>query len=103
SINGESAKFIISNLITQNGDEFITPSFEYLPAESLVDKNFQWIVKKFEINFIPRVTTITFPDGYQERFINTKKIPSLHHRIVSEAQMQLESDMPSIFFPSPSC
>lgn len=88
SITAESAIFTISDLINQNGGDFVTPSFEYLPAESLVDKNLQWIVQKFKINFIPQVTTITFPDGYQERFYDSKKIPSLRHQVVSEVQMQ---------------
>lgn len=84
SITTESASIIITDLATQTGDEYVTPSFEYVPAESLLDEDLQWIAKKFKIDFIPRKTTITFPDGFHKTFNNIQKVPSLRHRITSE-------------------
>ena len=81
SLTPESVKLSVLNLASVNGNIITTPSFTYVPVESLVDPSLLWIVEKFDINFIPHNSIITFPDGYTESFTDAETIPEITHSI----------------------
>lgn len=86
SVNTESASFVIRDLVTQKDGEYVIPSIRYMPVESVLDPNLLWVLKKININFIPGETTVTFPDGYQEKFKEEQVIPSIRHKEAQNPQ-----------------
>lgn len=81
SLSPESLTLQIIGMATVNGSEMTTPSFTYVPVESLLEPKLAWIAKKFDINFIPDSSTITFPDGYSQSFTNVGTIPEIVHTL----------------------
>jgi|GEM_PF-2501329 len=81
SITPESVHLTVYNMATVNQNEITTPSFTYVPVESLVDPGLQWIVQRFDINFIPHTSKVIFPDGYEESFTDTLTIPGITHSL----------------------
>ncbi|MDD1724105.1 MAG: hypothetical protein LUQ07_03130 [Methanospirillum sp.] len=81
SLSPESLTLQVIGMATVNGSEMTTPSFTYVPVESLVEPDLLWIVKKFDIGFIPESSTITFPDGYTQSFTDVKTIPGIVHTL----------------------
>lgn len=83
SLNPDSLSMIAIDMAKVEGNTMTTPEFTYLPVESLVDPSLLWIVKKFDINFIPHTSTIVFPDGFNKTFTDIKTIPSLNHTLAT--------------------
>nr|WP_319537745.1 hypothetical protein [uncultured Methanospirillum sp.] len=83
SITPESVHLTVYNIATVNQSEITTPSFTYVPVDSLVDPGLFWILQKFDINFIPHVSTVVFPDGYKESFTDAQTIPGITHTVSS--------------------
>ncbi len=83
SITPESVQLTVYDMATVDQSQITTPSFTYVPVESLVDPNLLWIVQKFDINFIPHVSTVVFPDGYKESFSDAQTIPGITHTVSS--------------------
>lgn len=83
SLTPESVMLHVIDMAEVNGTTMITPNFTYVPVESLIDPSLSWIVKKFEINFIPNTSTIIFPDGYNETFKDAGTIPEITHTFAS--------------------
>ncbi|MFA4878075.1 MAG: hypothetical protein WC586_11750 [Methanoregula sp.] len=54
-----------------------TPAISFLRAQEVLKK--YWFAPLISANFAPQVTTITFPDGYQETFINSLSMPPVTH------------------------
>lgn len=54
-----------------------TPAVSFERAETVL-KNY-WFAPLVAADFSPSVTTVTFPDGYQETFYNQVSIPSVKH------------------------
>jgi hypothetical protein len=86
SLSPQTVQLKVENISTINGTAMSTPSFTYVPVESLVDPSLGWIVQKFKINFVPHTSTIVFPDGYQETFTDAGTIPAITHQVSSGNQ-----------------
>lgn len=56
-----------------------TPSVSFERAEAVL-KNY-WFAPLVSPDFSPAVTTVTFPDGYQELFYNQISIPAVTHQV----------------------
>lgn len=81
SLSPDSVQLKIAKMAMVNGTNVSTPSFTYVQVEDLVDPSLAWVVQKFEINFIPHSSTIIFPDGYQETFLENETIPGINHQL----------------------
>lgn len=79
SLTPESLSLSVVDMAEMEGTSMVTPSFTYVPVESLVDPRFSWVIQRFDINFIPHTSTVIFPDGYRETFTDAKTIPKITH------------------------
>jgi hypothetical protein len=57
----------------------ITPSVSFEKAQQVM--NGYWFAPLVSPDFSPAVTTVIFPDGYQENFSDVISIPSLSHTL----------------------
>lgn len=81
SITPESVQLSVYNMATVDSGTITTPSFTYVPVESLVDPSLHWIIQKFDIDFTPQISKVIFPDGYSESFTDADTIPEIVHQI----------------------
>nr|WP_319375315.1 hypothetical protein [uncultured Methanoregula sp.] len=81
SVTSSSADFVVPSYaqVTQgNGTTTMTsPEISFARAQEVLKK--YWFAPLISANFAPQVTTITFPDGYQETFTNSITMPSITH------------------------
>nr|WP_321351946.1 hypothetical protein [uncultured Methanoregula sp.] len=81
SVTSSSADFIVpsyAQVIQGNGTTTMTsPEISFARAQEVLKK--YWFAPLISANFAPQVTTITFPDGYQETFANSLTMPSITH------------------------
>jgi hypothetical protein len=81
--DSSSAEVIIPSFASvsqSNGTETITtPAFSFANAENAIRQ--YWWAPLVSVDLSPDVTTISFPDGYQARFLNQISFISLSHQI----------------------
>jgi hypothetical protein len=58
-----------------------TPSMSFERAQAVLNR--YWFAPLVSPDFSPAVTTVTFPDGYQERFEDRITIPPIAHTVSS--------------------
>jgi hypothetical protein len=58
-----------------------TPQISFARAQEILQR--YWFAPLISADFAPRVTTITFPDGYQATFNDVLSIPAVSHEIAS--------------------
>jgi hypothetical protein len=83
SITPESVQLSVYNMASVNKDTITTPSFTYVPVESLVEPSLYWIIQRFNIDFTPHISKVVFPDGYSESFTDAETIPEITHQLTS--------------------
>ena len=88
SITPEYTRLTIVNLTLQKGNHMITPGFKFLKTIEQVEKNLLWVLDRFDISLVPNQTTITFPDGYTEIFMDCPEIPPIYHMTASPASQE---------------
>jgi methyl coenzyme M reductase subunit C len=80
---GSSAKVLIPSFASSNSEgditTMVTPSLSFEKAQRVLDH--YWFAPLISPDFSPDVTTIIFPDGYQESFYNLLVIPSVPHQL----------------------
>lgn len=76
-----SATVIIRSFATASGEgsslTMISPAVSFEKAQRVLDQ--YWFAPLLSPDFSPAITTIIFPDGYQETFNNVLAIPSIEH------------------------
>lgn len=81
SATSSSARVLVPNFASMSTQDGITvmktPAVSFERAEKVL-KNY-WFAPLVAADFSPSVTTVTFPDGYQESFYNQVSIPSVKH------------------------
>lgn len=83
SITPESVQLSVYNMATIDSGTITTPSFTYVPVESLLEPSLYWIIQKFNIDFTPHISKVVFPDGYSESFTDAETIPVIVHQLTS--------------------
>jgi len=85
SVTSSSADMVVPSYarITQNNGvtTMTSPAISFARAQEVL-KNY-WFAPLVSANFAPKVTTITFPDGYQATFNNALSIPAVPHTLSS--------------------
>lgn len=81
SISPESVQLSVYDMATINNGAITTPSFTYVPVESLVDPSLYWVIQRFDIDFTPHISKVVFPDGYSESFADTNTVPEIVHQL----------------------
>jgi hypothetical protein len=56
-----------------------TPALSFEEAEKVLQQ--YWFAPLINPDFSPAVTTITYPDGYQEKFYDISRIPKTTHTL----------------------
>lgn len=79
SIDTDFTRFHVAEFAQVKNKTYISPAFAYPEAEKLFDENLKGIKKALSVNFIPRLTVITFFDGYSESFSEQGAIKSIIH------------------------
>ena len=81
--DSSSAALTVSSFATvTNGPGAVTittPAFSLARAQAAVEK--YWFAPLISPDFTPKVTTVTFPDGYTETFNNEISIPTVSHTL----------------------
>jgi len=83
NVNANSAEIIVPTYAsvksTGDGTTFTTPALTFERARNALTK--YWFAPLVSLDFLKGVTTVTFPDGYQEQFYGQISIPSVSHTI----------------------
>ena len=83
--DSSSAEVIIPSFasVAQSGSitTTTTPSLSFARAEEIMNQ--YWFASLISPHLSPRLTTVTFADGYQTSFWNQISIPSVSHQIVA--------------------
>jgi len=83
SVSDGSARFMVSAFATQSEIEgkkhMETPLISFSMAEKVLQK--YWFASLVQADYSPQTTTITYPDGYTETFINQIEIPKTNHTL----------------------
>jgi len=81
SAGSSSARVLVPKFASVSSKDGVTvmttPAVSFERAEKVL-KNY-WFAPLVAADFSPSVTTVTFPDGYQESFYNQVSIPSVKH------------------------
>ncbi len=64
---------------TANGTVYTLPGLDFTVAEEKLKS--YWFAPLLEADFSPAVTTIRFPDGYEEKVFDQSAIPSVSHTV----------------------
>ncbi|RXE56558.1 hypothetical protein ABH15_07970 [Methanoculleus taiwanensis] len=69
--------------IRENGTSrvYTLPALDFTAAEKKLKE--YWFAPLIEADFSPAVTTVRFPDGYEEKVFDQSAIPSLSHEITA--------------------
>lgn len=82
-VTGSSAQVLIPSYASVSSKDgatvMITPSMSFERAQRVLSG--YWFAPLVSPDFSPTLTTVTFPDGYQERFDNQITIPSISHTV----------------------
>lgn len=81
SVSSDSAILRVSNIAKVRDGEVITPAFNFTSDFQKGDNYLITLMERFELSFIPAITTITFPDGHSEIFSQVTSIPSIRHQM----------------------
>jgi hypothetical protein len=63
----------------ENATLYRTPQMRFADSEAIAAR--YWFGPLLDIDTTPAVTTVTFPDGYNETFADAQTIPSIEHEI----------------------
>jgi len=66
------------------GTEYQTTSMNFTNAQAALQNSA--VSSVISADFSPRITTVTFPDGYTREFDNSPVLPSIDHIVVNPAQ-----------------
>ena len=61
------------------GTTYTTPALSFARAQEALNR--YWFAPLIQPDFAPAITTVTFPDGYQQTFTNQIAIPSISHTV----------------------
>jgi len=66
--------------MTDNGTgiTYRTPSMDFIQAEQMIQG--YWFSRFVSVDASPEIAVITFPDGYEETFLNVANIPGVIHK-----------------------
>ena len=66
--------------MTDNGTgiTYRTPSMDFIQAEQMIQG--YWFSRFVRVDASPEIAVITFPDGYEETFLNVANIPGVIHK-----------------------
>jgi len=82
-VTSSSAVVLIPGFATVNQgtrqSRMVTPSVSFEKAQQVM--NSYWFAPLVSPDFSPDITTVIFPDGYQEQFHDVITIPSLSHTL----------------------
>jgi hypothetical protein len=81
SVSSDSAVLSVSDIARVRDGLIITPEFNFTRDLKKGDNYLITLMERYELSFIPALTTITFPDGQSETFSHVSTIPSLHHQL----------------------
>lgn len=84
-ITPEVTRFRVCDFAYVDNKTCTSPSFQFLQAEDLFDKNLLWVKDSLSLDFTPKVTKVHFFDGYIETFEDTDSIPKIRHTLNSPA------------------
>lgn len=84
SITPESFRMTISNYTLMRENSITTPKISFLSEDNKIEKKIQGVLDRFDLSFIPHQTTISFPDGYTEKYVNTPVIPPITHQVIDQ-------------------
>lgn len=83
SVDSSGATFSLSQFaqVSDDGETrtMITPSLRFTDAREALGR--YWFAPLINADFSPVVTTLQFPDGYQEVLFNQEQIPSYTHQL----------------------
>lgn len=78
----ESAAFVVPKFATvthgRDGTAYVTPAVDFTAFGASLDR--YWFARFVAPDFSPDSITLTFPDGYQERFDGRTGLPAVTHR-----------------------
>jgi len=78
----DGAAFIVPKFATithgRDGTEYTTPAVDFTAFDRALHK--YWFASLVDPDFSPDAITLTFPDGYQERFDGQAGLPAVTHR-----------------------
>jgi hypothetical protein len=85
SVSGSSVEVRVQNFaarkVTGDSVTLKTPSLSFQNAENALKQ--YWFAPLISPDFSPDVTTVSFPDGYAEKFYNQVSIPAVSHVLSS--------------------
>jgi hypothetical protein len=61
------------------GTTYTTPALSFQNAQRVLNQ--YWFAPLIQPDFSPKITQISFPDGYQENFYNQIAIPAISHTV----------------------
>lgn len=64
----------------ENATLYRTPQMRFADSEAIAAR--YWFGPLLDIDTTPALTTVTFPDGYNETFVDAQTIPAIEHLIV---------------------
>jgi len=79
SIRVMASKFATKTVNKEGRTTMSTPALSFREAEKVLQQ--YWFAPLISPDFSPAITTITYPDGYQEKFYNISTIPETTHTI----------------------
>lgn len=84
-VDGSTAEVIIPSfatvMYTNTTSTMATPEFSFASAQKSLQN--KWYSSFVPADFSPKITTITFPDGYTAHYNNLITIPSVTHQIAA--------------------
>jgi hypothetical protein len=83
-VNSDLIRVSVSNFAKRSLDKdggtvLTTPALSFEEAEKVLQQ--YWFAPLINPDFSPAITTITYPDGYQEKFYKISNIPKTTHTI----------------------
>jgi hypothetical protein len=83
SAESNAAAFSVAGFAEINGTDggtvYSTPALNFTGAQAMLDR--YWFAPLVQADFSPNLTTVRFPDGYEETFSNQSAIPALAHTV----------------------
>lgn len=85
SVTSSAADIVVPSYATVSQNNGVTtmtsPAISFARAQEVLKS--YWFAPLVSANFAPKVTTITFPDGYQATFNNALSVPAVPHDLAS--------------------
>lgn len=85
SVTTSSADIVVPSyaMVSQNNGvtSMTTPAISFARVQEVLKT--YWFAPLVSANFAPKVTTVTFPDGYQATFNNALSVPAVSHELAS--------------------